>query len=163
MALLSVEDATKRYGEFVAVDRVSFEARPGRILGLLGPNGAGKTTTIRMIAYIMIPDEGQIRLDGRTVGPWSQREMGYLPEERGLYKKLRVGEQLRYLAELKGLARTEADDRVRYWLDRFDAAEWVDMKVEEPSCPRRAWSSSTNPSAASTRSTPSCCATSSWS
>jgi len=131
MAMLSVENVTKRYGDFVAVNRVSFDAQPGRILGLLGPNGAGKTTTIRMITYIMIPDEGQIRLDGRTVGPWSQQAMGYLPEERGLYKKLRVGEQLRYLAELKGLPRAKANDRIHYWLDRFDATDWIDMKVEE--------------------------------
>ena len=131
MASLVLDDVTKRYGAVTAVDRVSFEARPGRILGLLGPNGAGKTSTIRMIAYITTPDAGEIRLDGRRVGAWSQRRMGYLPEERGLYKKLRVGEQLRYLAELKGLARPDAEARIRHWLARFDAEDWYGKRVEE--------------------------------
>ena len=131
MPLLSIDNVTKRYGKFVAVDHVSFEAQPGRILGLLGPNGAGKTSTIRMITYITIPDEGQILFDGKPVGPWSQEQMGYLPEERGLYKKLRVGEQLRYLAELKGIPRADADARIRKWLDRFEAADWYNKKVEE--------------------------------
>ncbi|MFQ5568472.1 MAG: ABC transporter ATP-binding protein [Rhodothermales bacterium] len=131
MSLLSIDHVTKRYGDFVAVDQVSFEAQPGRILGLLGPNGAGKTSTIRMIAYITIPDEGQILFDGHPVGPESQQQMGYLPEERGLYKKLKVGEQLRYLAELKGLSRAVASDKIRYWLDRFDASDWAGKKVEE--------------------------------
>ena len=131
MALLSVERVTKRYGTTVAVDDVAFEAQPGRILGLLGPNGAGKTSTIRMITYITAPDEGQILFEGRPVGPWSQAEMGYLPEERGLYKKLKVGEQLLYLAELKGLSRSTAKDRIRHWLDRFDASDWYDKKTEE--------------------------------
>ncbi len=131
MSLLSIDNVTKRYGKVVAVDRVTFEARPGRILGLLGPNGAGKTTAIRMIAYILIPDEGTIRFDGQPVGPQSQAQMGYLPEERGLYKKLRVGEQLRYLAELKGLPHAEVDRRIAYWLDRFEASDWAGRKVEE--------------------------------
>ncbi len=131
MSLLSIDNVTKRYGKVVAVDRVTFEARPGRILGLLGPNGAGKTTAIRMIAYILIPDEGTIRFDGQPVGPQSQTQMGYLPEERGLYKKLRVGEQLRYLAELKGLPHAEVDRRIAYWLDRFEASDWAGRKVEE--------------------------------
>ena len=131
MAVLSVDQVTKRYGDFVAVDRVSFEAQPGRILGLLGPNGAGKTSTIRMIAYITIPDEGAIRFDGRLVGPQSQEQMGYLPEERGLYKKLKVGEQLRYFAELKGLPRAEATRRIRYWLDRFALGDRAGKKTQE--------------------------------
>ena len=131
MAVLTIDNVTKRYGELVAVDRVTFEAQPGRILGLLGPNGAGKTSTIRMIAYITIPDEGAIRFDGQLVGPASQEQMGYLPEERGLYKKLKVGEQLRYLAELKGLPRAEAAQRIRYWLDRFGLREWAGKKTQE--------------------------------
>lgn len=131
MALLSLDHVTKRYGKFLAVDGVSFEAQPGHILGLLGPNGAGKTSTIRMIAYITIPDEGQIIFDGKHVGPESQKQMGYLPEERGLYKKLKVGEQLRYLAELKGFSRTEANKRIRHWLDRFEMTAWAGKKVEE--------------------------------
>lgn len=131
MSTLTVDHVTKRYGQFVAVDDVSFVAQPGRILGLLGPNGAGKTSTIRMITYITAPDEGRILLDGREVGPWSQAQMGYLPEERGLYKKLKVGEQLLYLSELKGLPRVEARERIRYWLDRFDASTWAVKKTEE--------------------------------
>ncbi len=131
MAVLTIDKVTKRYGTFTAVDQVSFEAQPGRILGLLGPNGAGKTSTIRMIAYITAPDEGEIRLGGQPVGPWSQQQMGYLPEERGLYKKMKVADQLRYLAELKGLDRAEAVSKIRYWLDRFGMMEWAGKKTQE--------------------------------
>jgi len=131
MSHLSVENVTKRYDDTVAVDDVSFEAEPGRILGLLGPNGAGKTSTIRMITYIMVPDAGTVRYDGQRVGPWSQQRMGYLPEERGLYKRLRVKEQLVYLGMLKGLSKGKASDRADHWLDRFDATGWADMKTEE--------------------------------
>jgi ABC-2 type transport system ATP-binding protein len=131
MSHLSVQNVTKRYGDTVAVDDVSFEAEPGRILGLLGPNGAGKTSTIRMITYIMVPDAGTVQYDGHTVGPWSQQRMGYLPEERGLYDRLRVKEQLVYLGTLKGLTRAEASERAAHWLDRFDATDWADMKTEE--------------------------------
>ena len=131
MALLEVDHVTKRYGSTVAVDDATFDAQPGRILGLLGPNGAGKTSTIRMITYIMAPDEGTIRYDGQPVGAWSQQRMGYLPEERGLYKKLNVKEQLVYLGVLKGLTRAEAAERADYWLDRFEASDWGPMKTEE--------------------------------
>ena len=131
MAHLSVEHATKRYRNVVAVNDVSFEAQPGRVLGLLGPNGAGKTSSIRMITYITTPDEGQVLFDGKPVGPWSQEKMGYLPEERGLYKKLSVGEQLLYLAELKGLSRADAKQRITHWLDRFEASDWSKKKTEE--------------------------------
>ncbi len=131
MSVLSIDKVTKRYGELIAVDGVTFEAQPGRILGLLGPNGAGKTSTIRMIAYITIPDTGEIRFDGRPVGPASQKQMGYLPEERGLYKKLKVGEQLRYLAELKGVDGADAERRLRYWLDRFELGDWLGKRTEE--------------------------------
>lgn len=131
MAVLSVQNATKRFGKLAAADRVSFEAHEGRILGLLGPNGAGKTTTIRMITYITVPDEGRILFDGKPVGPESQARMGYLPEERGLYKKLKVEQQLTYLGELKGLSHREALQKARYWLDRFDAHDWGSKKTEE--------------------------------
>ncbi len=129
--MLQVNDVVKRYGRFTAVDHVSFEAQPGRILGLLGPNGAGKTSTIRMITHITVPDEGEILLDGRRVGPWSQERMGYLPEEKGLYKKLKVATQLEYLGRLKGLSGSEVKERMAYWLDRFGASSWVDKKTEE--------------------------------
>ncbi len=129
--MLEIRNAVKRYGSFTAVDNVSFAAQPGRILGLLGPNGAGKTSTIRMITYITIPDSGEVLLDGRAVGPWSQQRMGYLPEEKGLYKKLDVETQLQYLGQLKGLSRTEAKEKMNYWLDRFDASSWTGKKTEE--------------------------------
>jgi ABC-2 type transport system ATP-binding protein len=131
MGILAVEHVTKRYGEVVAVDQVSLEAHPGRILGLLGPNGAGKTSTIRMIAYITIPDEGRVLYDGQPVGAWSQQRMGYLPEERGLYKKMKVGEQLLYFAALKGMSPTDARQQVTYWLERFGAPAWFGKKTEE--------------------------------
>ncbi|MFB6278136.1 MAG: ABC transporter ATP-binding protein [Salinibacter sp.] len=131
MAHLEVSNVTKRYGDTVAVDDVSFSAEPGRILGLLGPNGAGKTTTIRMITYIAVPDVGAVHYDGREVGAWSQQRMGYLPEESGLYDRLQVKEQLVYLGTLKGLSESKAADQADYWLDRFDATDWADMKTEE--------------------------------
>ncbi len=130
MPLLQVEHVTKRYGNLTAVDDVSFSAEPGRIFGLLGPNGAGKTSIIRMITYIMVPDTGQISLGGQPVGPETQPRMGYLPEERGLYKKLKVGEQLVYFARLKGMSGSAAERAVRHWLARFDAADWYGKKVE---------------------------------
>jgi len=131
MPHLRVQDISKQFGSLKAVDHVSFEAREGRILGLLGPNGAGKTTSIRMVTYITVPDSGQVLLDGREVGPWSQLQMGYLPEERGLYKKMKVGEQLAYFGELKGLSRRDAVSRSKYWLDRFGALDWFEKKTGE--------------------------------
>lgn len=128
--MLVVDQVTKRYGTTVAVHRASFTAAPGRILGLLGPNGAGKTTTIRMIAAIFLPDEGRILLEGRPVGPWSQALMGYLPEERGLYRKLKVEEQLVYFGQLKGLSLSEAQRQARYWLERLGLARWRHHKTE---------------------------------
>jgi len=131
MAHLEVSNVTKRYGSKVAVDDISFSAQPGRILGLLGPNGAGKTSTIRMITYITVPDDGSITYDGDAVGAWSQQRMGYLPEERGLYKQLKVKEQLVYLGMLKGMTKANAHERVHYWLDRFGATDWGPKKTEE--------------------------------
>lgn len=129
--MLNVNAVTKRFRTKLAVDEVSMSASSGRILGLLGPNGAGKTTTIRMIAYITTPDAGEITFDGKRVGPWSQRIMGYLPEERGLYRRMKVGEQLEYLGRLKGVPRTEARDTAKRWLDRFDASEWWSKRIDE--------------------------------
>lgn len=131
MAHLEVADVVKTYGSNTAVDHVSFSAEPGRILGLLGPNGAGKTSTIRMITHITVPDSGTVTYEGKPVGPWSQQRMGYLPEERGLYKRLKVKEQLVYLGTLKGLSKSEASEKADYWLDRFDASDWATMKTEE--------------------------------
>ena len=131
MAKLSLQHVTKRYGSKVAVDNISFEAQAGRVMGLLGPNGAGKTSTIRMITYITTPDDGAVLFDNAPVGAWSQERMGYLPEERGLYKKLKVNEQLVYLAELKGLKKKVAIERIDYWLNRFDALDWKAKKTQE--------------------------------
>ena len=131
MPHLRVEEVTKRYDKVLAVDRVSFEATPGRILGILGPNGAGKTTTIRMITYITVPDSGQVTLDGKRVGPWSQMRMGYLPEERGLYPKMKVGEQLTYFGELKGLSHKDAVATAKRWLERFEGKDWFNRKTQE--------------------------------
>ncbi len=131
MPELRVDGVTKRFDKVLAVDNASFTASPGRILGLLGPNGAGKTTTIRMIAYITVPDMGQVLFGDKQVGPWSQKQMGYLPEERGLYRKMKVGEQLTYFGELKGLSHSEAVKRVKHWLDRFDASDWYGSKTNE--------------------------------
>lgn len=126
-----LHDVTKRFGRITAASEISFRATPGRILGLLGPNGAGKTTTIRMIANILTPDEGAITLDGRTVGAWSQERMGYLPEERGLYKKIEVNRQLRYLAALKGVHPEDSTDRIQYWMSRLGLKEWGMRKAQD--------------------------------
>ncbi len=131
MPILKVQGISKQYEKVLAVNNISFEAQPGRILGLLGPNGAGKTTTIRMVTYITIPDSGQILFGDDRVGPASQERMGYLPEERGLYKKMKVGEQLMYFAELKGLHKSVAKERIRYWLDRMGALDWVSKATNE--------------------------------
>ena len=131
MAVIDLEQVTKKYGSLKAVDRVSFSVEEGRIFGLLGPNGAGKTSTIRMINYITAPDEGSISIMGQPVGSQSQKLIGYLPEERGLYKKMKVGEQLLYLAQLKGLSISEAQKAIRYWLERFDALSWQKKETHE--------------------------------
>ena len=128
---LRLDTVTKRYGQTTAVDGVSFTAEPGRLFGLLGPNGAGKTSTIRMVTYITTPDAGTITLGGEPVGPATQERMGYLPEERGLYRKMGVGEQLVYLARLKGMPEPDAKAAVRRWLERFDALSWAGKKTEE--------------------------------
>ena len=131
MRELILDRVTKRYGTFTAVDQVSMSAQSGRILGVLGPNGAGKTTSIRMITHITAPDEGTITLEGKPVGSWAQRRLGYLPEERGLYKKMTVFDQLIYFAQLKGLDKRTASTRVNHWLDRFEISDWKQKKAGE--------------------------------
>ncbi len=131
MAVIDVQQVSKRYGSLKAVDKVSFDVEKGRIFGLLGPNGAGKTSTIRMINYITAPDEGTISVMGQAVGSDTQQMIGYLPEERGLYKKMKVGEQLLYLAQLKGLSMPDAQKAINYWLDRFDARSWQKKETHE--------------------------------
>lgn len=129
--IVEFENVTKLFGELRAVDNVSFEVNQSHIFGLLGPNGAGKTTSIRMLTHILAPDAGTIRLNGRQVGSETQRLLGYLPEERGLYKKMKVGEQLVYLCRLRGMTRKDAEKSIRYWLGRFSAEDWVGMEVSE--------------------------------
>ena len=121
---LRVESATKRFGEFTAVEDLSFEVRAGRVFGFLGPNGAGKTTTIRMIVGITAPDQGSIQLFGETGTQHLQDQIGYLPEERGLYKKMKIVDQLRYFAALKDVPRSEADKRIDFWLGRMGLSDW---------------------------------------
>jgi ABC-2 type transport system ATP-binding protein len=128
---LLLDRVTKSFDEFVAVDGLSLAVRPGRIFGLLGPNGAGKTTTIRMIVGITAPDSGHIEIFGRPIGPETQNRIGYLPEERGLYKKMRVGEQLRFLGELKGMRGAAADAAADRWLERMKLSEWRKSKTDE--------------------------------
>lgn len=129
--MLTVENVAKRFGDHVALNGVSLEVPKARIFGLLGPNGAGKTTLIRIITRIMGPDEGRILLEGRPMTTADVRRLGYLPEERGLYKKMKVGEQAVYLARLKGLDKAEATDRLKAWFERWDMADWWNKKVEE--------------------------------
>jgi ABC-2 type transport system ATP-binding protein len=129
---LRLTGVTKRYGDFVAVDRLSLEVPRGVIYGVLGPNGAGKTTTLRMVNDILAPDEGEIRLfgdvrPGRDAAP----RLGYLPEERGLYARMPVGETLRFFGELRGLRGAEAATRAARWLDRLGLAQWARRKVQD--------------------------------
>ncbi len=130
-ASLRVRDVTKRFGDFTAVDSLSFDVYPGRIFGFLGPNGAGKTTTIRMIVGITAPDEGTIEVFGRPMSAAVRDRIGYLPEERGLYKKMKLVDQLRYFAALKGVARAEADRGIDRWLDRMKLSEWKHKKTTD--------------------------------
>ncbi len=129
--LLEIKNVTKNYGDFRALNNVSLTIPKGSVFGLLGPNGAGKTSLIRIINQITLPDSGEILLDGKPLAPNDVEHIGYLPEERGLYKSMKVGEQALYLAQLKGLSKTEAKKRLKYWFDKFDIAAWWDKKIEE--------------------------------
>lgn len=130
-ATLELKAVRKSYGDFTAVDGVSMAVPPGTIFGLLGPNGAGKTTAIRMIMDILAPDDGEIRFFGRRRTRADLKRVGYLPEERGLYRKMGVMEHLVFLAELRGVRRDEARSRAHGWLERLDIADWEEKKVEE--------------------------------
>lgn len=131
MDLLCVEHVTKRYATHTALHDVSLAIPRGAVYGLLGPNGAGKTTLIRIINRITAPDEGRVLLGGCCLAPEDVRRIGYLPEERGLYKKMKVGEQALYFAQLKGLSKREATLRLKRWFEKFGIAGWWDKKVEE--------------------------------
>ena len=129
--MLRCESITKKFGSYTALDDVSLEMPKGQIFGLLGPNGAGKTTLIRIINRITIPTSGKVYLDGRLVDDAAVRSIGYLPEERGLFKKMKVGEQALYLARLRGLSSAEALSELKKWFIRFGIQSWWDKKVEE--------------------------------
>ena len=128
---LVLDHISKSFGEFRAVSDLSLQVRPGRVFGLIGPNGAGKTTTIRMIVNITAPDTGTIKLFGQAMTTALQDRIGYLPEERGLYKKMKVGEQLRFFAELKDLRGKEADARIDRWLAKLQLSAWKDKRTKE--------------------------------
>ncbi|HOE24240.1 MAG TPA: ATP-binding cassette domain-containing protein [Bacteroidales bacterium] len=131
MIIFEAKEVTKRFAAQIALDRVSIRVPQQSIYGLLGPNGAGKTTLIRIINQITAPDSGVILLNGRPISPDDVNNIGYLPEERGLYKKMKVGEQALYLAQLKGLTHAEAMRRLKYWFKKLDIIDWWDKKVEE--------------------------------
>lgn len=129
--ILVANQVTKNYGNFTALNSISIEVPTGSIFGLLGPNGAGKTTFIRIINQITMPDSGTVFLDGEALQPHHIQQIGYLPEERGLYKSMKVGEQALYLAQLKGLSKAQAKQRLKYWFDRLEIGNWWDKKIEE--------------------------------
>lgn len=131
MALFEAQNVTKQYGSTLALDRLCISVPAQSIYGLLGPNGAGKTTLIRIINQITGPDSGELFLDGRKLKPSDVADIGYLPEERGLYKKMKVGEQALYFARLKGLTKHEAMRRLKYWFKKLDMVDWWGKKVEE--------------------------------
>jgi len=131
MSFLVVDSISKTFGDYTAVNNISFSVPKGIIFGLLGPNGAGKTTTIRMINNIIIPDKGKILLDGRNIDSDTQNLMGYLPEERGLYKKLKVIDQLKYFGRLKGLDSKVAEQNAMKWLEKLGAKGWESKKIQE--------------------------------
>jgi len=130
--ILSLSHLKKYYSDQKAVDDISFDIQEGSIFGLLGPNGAGKTTLLRMITGIFYPDSGTITLDGKTFDPINDiQKIGYMPEERGLYKKMKIGEQALYLAQLKGLSKSDANEKIKYWFKKFEMESWWNKKVED--------------------------------
>lgn len=131
MKVIEISNITKSYGSFFAVKNLSFDIESGLIYGLLGPNGAGKTTTIRMIMNIIVPDNGNIKVFGQDMDEDLKARIGYLPEDRGLYPKMKVGEVLLFLAELKGMKKNPANDKIDYWLNKLDLSDWRMKKVEE--------------------------------
>src|ERR1700755_174041 len=132
MDILEVKDLQKNFSSQIAVDKISFTLNKGSIFGLLGPNGAGKTTLIRMITGIFFPDEGSIFFNGKKFNADEDSALiGYMPEERGLYKKMKIGEQALYLARLKGLSKAEATKKIKEWFIKFDMTSWRNKKVED--------------------------------
>ena len=131
MTKISVNEVTKKYADYTALDRICIDIPEHCIYGFLGPNGAGKTTLIRILNQITAPDSGEVHINGEKLSQKHIARIGYLPEERGLYKKMKVGEQAIYLAELKGIKKAEAQKRLKTWFDKFEISGWWDKKVEE--------------------------------
>ena len=131
MSKIQVNEVTKKYADHTALDRMCIEIPERCIYGLLGPNGAGKTTLIRILNQITAPDSGEVLINGEKLSQKHIARIGYLPEERGLYKKMKVGEQAIYLAELKGIKKAEAQKRLKTWFEKFEIGNWWDKKVEE--------------------------------
>ncbi|MCY1487122.1 putative ABC transporter ATP-binding protein YxlF [compost metagenome] len=129
--ILEVKNVVKQYGDYTALNNVSLQVPKGSIYGLLGPNGAGKTSLIRIINQITMPDSGTVLLDGEKLQPEHVQHIGYMPEERGLYKTMKVGEQALYLAQLKGLSKVEAKKQLDYWFDRLEIQGWWNKKIQE--------------------------------
>jgi ABC-2 type transport system ATP-binding protein len=131
MATLFVEQVSKNYEDFKAVDKISFTANAGKLFGLLGPNGAGKTTTMRMIMNIIVPDSGRIEIFGKSFSSELQNKIGYLPEERGLYPKMKLLSHLQFLGEMKGLSGLDAREKASKWLERFELISWANKKIQD--------------------------------
>ena len=131
MSLLEVKQVSKSFGTYKALDQVSLSVPKGSIFGLLGPNGAGKTTLIRIVNQITMPDSGTVYLDGEKLAPHHISDIGYLPEERGLYKSMKVGEQALYLAQLKGMSKSDAKKALKVWFERLDIGHWWNKKIQE--------------------------------
>ena len=129
--ILEVKNVVKQYGDYTALNSVSLNVPEGSIYGLLGPNGAGKTSLIRIINQITLPDAGEIILNGESLNPNHISMIGYMPEERGLYKSMKVGEQCLYLAQLKGMSKQEAKKQLKYWFEKFEIETWWDKKLQE--------------------------------
>jgi ABC-2 type transport system ATP-binding protein len=129
--ILEVKNVVKQYGDYTALNAVSLQVPKGSIYGLLGPNGAGKTSLIRIINQITMPDSGEILLDGQKLAPHHVQQIGYMPEERGLYKTMKVGEQCLYLAQLKGLSKVNAQKQLKYWFEKFEIEAWWNKKIQE--------------------------------
>ena len=128
---LVTNSVSKNFGSFRALNNISISVAKGSVFGLLGPNGAGKTTLIRIINQITMPDTGTVLLDGEPLQAHHIKDIGYLPEERGLYKTMKVGEQILYLAQLKGMSKTDAKKKLHYWLDKFEISDWYNKKIQE--------------------------------
>ena len=130
-SIISVQNVSKHYGDYTAVNGINLELKKGCLFGLLGPNGAGKTSLIRMMTTITAIDEGKILFNGTPLNSDTPRHIGYMPEERGLYKKMKVGDQLLYLAQLKGMSKKEAEEKIMFWMKRFEIEDWWEKEIHE--------------------------------